>query len=460
MNNFTHYTSLLIALFLSTTVISQDLNPQWHALYGSTDDEYLQKAITIEDGFLLVGIQSYQVYLMKLDKDFNIKWEKKHEGFFIVDVKIQEDGYLIGLVNNDFEVLKVDKNGEEIWRKKYGGTADDNLNSISDYANGYLLVGSTRSQDGDVTDNVAEISAWVVHINKSGDLIWERSYETTIFKKCLVGDDYFLYLGYSGAIVKTDLTGNIILNKTFDDSRYRFRKEGGYIKTAAGDFIVSGEFIMTPDSKADAAIIKISEDGDLIWANSIGRPQLTDHIRELEETSDGTIIVMGTSLGDGTDPTAMIFYSEASSSGNILREEYLHGESFVTGVSILASETCPYLFAGSAGWFDVDNEIGGIDYGLFCFDDRVNPIYEASIGNNFSIYPNPSDGNFTIKFETEFTGQLNICNAIGQVVKNKYLLNSKTHALDLSMNSNGIYIAQIRSSSGLEHSRKISIVNN
>ena len=75
----------------------------------------------------------------------------------------------------DLWVVKFDSEGEKVWHKKFGGTLEDIGNTIvrtSD--NNYLILGSTLSNDGDVSDNRGERDAWLIKINNDGELMWQK----------------------------------------------------------------------------------------------------------------------------------------------------------------------------------------------------------------------------------------------------------------------------------------------
>ena len=112
MKNFLIYLAVLNFLVLSN-VRSQDLALQWHNFYGSEDKQFLKKAISLEDGYLLVGTQLSNTNIIKLDLDYAVIWDKQYNGFFI-DVIEEQDGFVLGGGRVDFEVLKISKSGEEV----------------------------------------------------------------------------------------------------------------------------------------------------------------------------------------------------------------------------------------------------------------------------------------------------------------------------------------------------------
>ena len=62
------------------------------------------------------------------------------------------------------------------WQRYLGGTADDYANSIQQTTDGgYIVAGASGSNDGDVTGNNGVWDYWVVKLDASGNIIWQRS---------------------------------------------------------------------------------------------------------------------------------------------------------------------------------------------------------------------------------------------------------------------------------------------
>jgi hypothetical protein len=81
----------------------------------------------------------------------------------------------------NYWILKLDSFGVLQWQKTFGGTADDGAYSIQQTADGgYIVAGGSNSTDGDVTTNSGSLDFWIVKVNSSGDLIWEKSFGGTL----------------------------------------------------------------------------------------------------------------------------------------------------------------------------------------------------------------------------------------------------------------------------------------
>ena len=64
---------------------------------------------------------------------------------------------------------------------------------------------------------------------------------------------------------------------------------------------------------------------------------------------------------------------------------------------------------------------------------------DEAAGNNFSVYPNPSTGAFTIEFDGNFSNvELSILDLNGRTVYSQAIITNKTN-VDLNTIANGVY---------------------
>jgi hypothetical protein len=76
----------------------------------------------------------------------------------------------------DLWIVKITPEGTLLWEKTLGGSSFDVGRSISKTQdNGFLVSGSSRSSDGNLTSNKGQNDAWVVKINSSGNLEWQKT---------------------------------------------------------------------------------------------------------------------------------------------------------------------------------------------------------------------------------------------------------------------------------------------
>ena len=85
--------------------------------------------------------------------------------------------------------------GNLLWQHCYGGTNPETSWGITSVSAGYIVSGETFSINGDVTNNYGGKDGWIIGIDFSGNLLWEKNYGGS-------GEDWL-------RMMKPAVTGNI-----------------------------------------------------------------------------------------------------------------------------------------------------------------------------------------------------------------------------------------------------------
>ncbi len=235
---------------------------QWSQTYGGTDsDQGIALVQTADGGYAIAGYTNssgaggFDAWLVKTDATGNMQWNKTYGGtgndYGMALVQSADGGYAIsgrtapvGSAINDFWLVKTDSSGTLQWSKTYGGTANEQVNSMTLTGDGgYTLFGVTSSFGAGAQDN------WLVKTDSSGNIQWNKTYGGT-------ANEYGLYaiqtndggyaltggtmsFGVGGEdvlLIKTDSSGNQLWMKTWGGSA----NEEGYsiCQAADGSFIV------------------------------------------------------------------------------------------------------------------------------------------------------------------------------------------------------------------------------
>jgi hypothetical protein len=173
---------------------------------GSGTDEAWDMAATADGGCVLVGhsnstdgeveptagVQDY--WVLRLDAAGDIVWQHTYGGALNDEawaVVVAPDGgcYVAGSTRSmdgdlggsageeDFGVLRLSAAGELLWQRSLGGSSIDLATAIALRAGGGCVVGGvTYSSDGDVTEHGGMGDGWLVALDATGVLQWERSY--------------------------------------------------------------------------------------------------------------------------------------------------------------------------------------------------------------------------------------------------------------------------------------------
>src|SRR5690606_8342978 len=76
---------------------------------------------------------------------------------------------------SDFWIVKLDTDGNIEWEKTYGGSNFDDLSKITETESGdFVLIGSSFSNDGIFSNNHGNSDIAIVKIDNSGNFLWSQ----------------------------------------------------------------------------------------------------------------------------------------------------------------------------------------------------------------------------------------------------------------------------------------------
>jgi hypothetical protein len=255
---------------------------QWEKKLTNSNDAQPFAITTTSDGNYLVagyavgGNGTRQGWITKFDNSGNPAWEKFYGGgnedFFTGIAKSSDGGFVLSGYtksnNGDIEsnkgdfdgwLMKVDGSGNKVWSKTYGGTGEDNLNSIvATTDGGFAALGSSKSNNGDVGANKGGWDSWIIKIDGSGSKQWVKTYGGT--------NDEFMT-----SLVSAPGGGFVT---------------GGYSNSFNGDVSrTSGDF--------GGWLLKLDNNGNKTGASTYGGPG-DEVLYSLSTTQDGGYLIAGT----------------------------------------------------------------------------------------------------------------------------------------------------------------------
>ena len=118
----------------------------------------------------------------------------------------------------DIWAIKINTDGVILWEKTYGGSGFDGVQSIhKSQNNAYIIVGNSRSSDGNLNKNNGQNDAWIFNINSDGQMQWQTSIGGSQVE--LLMDATTLNNGTIIAVGKSNSSDlDINQNKGFDDA--------------------------------------------------------------------------------------------------------------------------------------------------------------------------------------------------------------------------------------------------
>ena len=306
--------------------------------------------------------------------DFANSIQQTSDGGFIVAGETRSnDGDVSGNHGkSDAWVVKLNSLGDILWKKCLGGTGNDYARSIQQISDGgFILTGYTNSNNGDVSGNNGYYDAWVVKLNSSGDILWQ---------KCLGGT----YDDYARSIQQTSDTGFILAGYTFSND---------------GD--VSGNH-----GFSDAWVVKLNSSGDIIWQKCFGGTN-EDYAYSIQQTSDSGFIVAGYTFSNDGDVSGYHGYFDywvvkLNSSGDIEWQKCLGGTYYDYAYSIQQTSNGGFIVAGSTNSNngDVSGYHGYFDYWVVKLNSSGDIEWQKCLGGTNNDYANSiqqtSDGGFIV----------------------------------------------------------------
>lgn len=211
-------------------------NILWHKMIGGSQDERaLSLQQTADGGYIMTGSVASVIngqkhcLVVKLDTSGNLVWQKTQGGTGNDEYKsIQQTtdgGYIAAGTtssNNgdvsgnhgggDYWVVKLDASGNITWQKTLGGSATDWAYAVQQTSDGgYVTLGVSVSDDGDVTNTQGNGDFWLAKLNTSGNLIWQKSFGGTDgdygYAIKQTADGGFITVGFSNS-TDGDVTNN------------------------------------------------------------------------------------------------------------------------------------------------------------------------------------------------------------------------------------------------------------
>ncbi|MDD4809540.1 MAG: prepilin-type N-terminal cleavage/methylation domain-containing protein [Bacilli bacterium] len=273
----------------------------------------------------------YVSYGGKYLDEFNDVKETSDGGYIAVGRSNSEIITKYGTTNNgkyDAIIVKFKSDGIVEWSRNFGGSNNDVFNAVIEGPDGYVTVGQTSSNDGDLEDyKGGNYDALIVKYDTNGNVVYKKSYGTNSsisnhnerFLDIIIDNNSYIIIGnidgrsksgdllgetetlkqYDGIILKMDLEFNTVWRNffvgTYNDS---FNK---IIKTSNNDYIIAGQsnsndYDMTGigyegSYNHEAIILKYDNNGELLKKKSFRGNDSNESFNDVIETTDGYIVV-------------------------------------------------------------------------------------------------------------------------------------------------------------------------
>ena len=511
---------LLLILNFSFLILNYSFSQpaiQWQKCFGgSAFDEPNFIRQTSDSGFIIVGITNSNdgdvsgyhgfntgntdCWVVKIDSVGTFEWQKCLGGLNSDGgscIKQLNDGSYILLAStnsnnddvsgnhgqNDFWLVKLSSTGAIQWQKCLGGSRTENPFTVQPTTDGgYILSGSTMSNDGDVSGNhninCTTPDYWVVKVDSVGTIQWQKCLGGVSFDEAgmilEVSNGYIVTGGtmsndgdvsgnhgsYDSWLVRLDVAGNIQWSKCFGGSNNDFSNllyptnDGGYVlanSTSSNDGDVSGNHD-TSSAYSDVWIVKINNIGTIQWQKCLGG-SVADVAKAIQQTTDGGYLIGAMSFSsdgniNGNHGSTDYWIVKLDSASNILWQKCLGGSGFDFFYSLQQTLDNRYILAGST--LSTDGDVTG-NHGLYDYwvvklaPDSITGISDLGLENlDISIFPNPFTTHATIKFSHQLNAAtLRVYNMLGELVVEQRNISGSTLSITRGNLAGGVYVYEV-----------------
>jgi hypothetical protein len=292
-------------------------------------------------------------------------------------------------------------NGTLLWQKTYGGSGEEAAFAMdTTYDGGVVIAGQATTADGsgDVSQILGLRDYWVVKVDSSGTLQWERVYGTA-------GEEWVQSI--------------------------RQTKDAGFV--ISGN-IASNQFAI----QQNMCVLKISSSGVLQWQTNPGTTSVVDG-RDIRQTKDlGYVLVGGgidaTAPGSSAKNYLIVKYSPT---GTIQWKKFLGGTLTSFARAVVETNDTGYVIAGItlANDGDISGNHGKQDAWVVKVGYSTTGIDPIGSSTLVEVFPNPTSGivNFSEMVDVR------VYNYLGQLV----LKSSKVKQVSLEEFPKGIYLFEL-----------------
>ncbi|MCD6066837.1 MAG: C-terminal target protein [Bacteroidetes bacterium] len=387
-----------LTLLFVISVVTGFSQIQWQKSLGGSDTEQSVQVLTCPGGYIVAGSTS------------------------------SNDGDVSGNHGtSDVWIVKLDQAGTVLWKKIFGGTGDENATAICRTNDlGYIITAWSNSNDGDVSGNHGNYDIWVIKIDSVGTMQWQRSFggsgkdqpsgviQTADGGYMVSGTTYTNNNGDVSAnhgagdiwLVKLDASGSLQWQKCYGGSGNEEVSKVGIRQLPDGGYIVSGSTLSNNGDVsgnhgfADYWIFRLDSSGTIQWQKTLGGNSC-DYSESIELTPDGGYIVIGGATSDNGDITDHISFctfcpgmgsyvyqcmdywiTKLDSSGTVEWKKSIGGSTGDFPFHIHAAGNGSYIIGGMSQSADgnVSANHGGMDFWAVNIDSLGNILWEKSFG--------------------------------------------------------------------------------
>ncbi|HHH49531.1 MAG TPA: hypothetical protein ENK52_00980 [Saprospiraceae bacterium] len=329
---------ILLFFYLSIhSLFAQNPKIIWEKTFGGTKNDQAQKIILCSDNnYLLIGYTQAEnrydldLWISKINTNGTTLWEKTfgneqlEMGYDAVE-DTEGNFFISGIKgtthhSNQIWLLKVDQNGKLIWEKEFGGSNSDIGKSILLTKESHILIGG--SLEGEIT---AFNHAYRLVLDKDGHQLTANKYGGDLFEKEIAADDKIVSSAFAvlkgetcNKIITSRFGGYIFVGTTITKAKMNLATDGWLVKlnekgqiiwdknigaiggdnlldiveNEKGEIFTIGEYYNKPKSKMSIWLSKFDRQGKLLFEKNYGQKNLNSG-QAIQLLANGEILLCG-----------------------------------------------------------------------------------------------------------------------------------------------------------------------
>jgi hypothetical protein len=413
---------LVQSVLFTFNSFSQEPGIRWTKLYKPISQLGIVTAAAANDGlqtsdggYLAVGLTMnpyLKGYLVRTNSSGDTVWTRQYfddvtnyGSFTCTDIeKATDNNYFISGYGTKAGIpgviwlVKVNTNGDTLWTRYFHNYPEDLIFVTHDMKvtpdGGVIIIGDTK-QDISVGSN-----AFIVKFTADGTFQWYRKFGAS----SIINEGFSIENAWDGGYLLGCLYDSIGINqlrliKTNDSGNYEWSVIYATIPENINDWpciirTSDNKYAIAAESQYDYFLMKIEQNGSVIWYQTYGYINSPQTPSWVDETSDGGFIITGEHTPDGeTEP--QIYLVKTNSTGDIEWSKLIDVHYNDCGFRIRHTSDGGYILFGYTRT-DPDD----LDFLMMMKLGGTNSVADLQANNIFlsQNFPNPFDQGTLIQY--------------------------------------------------------------
>lgn len=252
---------------------------------------------------------------------------------------------------SDALMVKIDATGGIEFQVSLGGSKDETITSIRETSDqGFIVLGTTASTDGDFSTNHGGNDIFVIKLSKTGSIQWNKCFGGTSDEK-------------SGEIIASS--------------------EGGYLFTGSAKSL-NGDLMGKSPIGADGWIVKITDTGTISWQILLNGPFM-DFYKAAKQLPNKNYVVVGNmGSASGVNQREDIFIALTSPTGNIIGQISMGGtrQDLASAVEVTPDGGFVVIGKTNSNNGNITKNQGDFDVWILKMDKNLNVQWQKTFGGS------------------------------------------------------------------------------